>query len=198
MKSIRDFIIHIPEEFQEKLIGTQLYGDSRFSQRDMGNNRFQVIEVPFGYKGDIEVGDWLIADINLYMKQHHVKTGTHESHHLINREKRFFKVPPSLIICYSKGKGTMFKAFNDTVIVERIKETVVNKYSHIIQLDTGLDKTVEGKGRVVIPNNDSEAQENDIVYFNEKGAIDIYLNDFKMVWLQTKHLLAVEELNKAV
>lgn len=202
MKSIKDFIVHIPKEYNDSFkteSGLEIFADKRWSHRRLANTVAKVVEVPFDYEGEIiQKGFNLLIDISVLIRQNHVKTGIHESHNLVDREKKLFKIPRNLVILYSQGDGAEWKGFEDNLIVRRSEERVDVKSN--LYVPDAAKKKIKGKGELIIGNEglaEMEIENGENIYFDEHGAIDIYIRDTPYVSLKNRYILG-KELKVAV
>lgn len=196
MRSLHEFIVHIPKDFKDSYkteSGLEIFADKRWSQRQLATTVVKVIKTPMSYEGEIEVGDFLFIDNAAVMRQEHIKTGVHESHHLIDRDKRLYSIPKMLLIAYKKKNTKEWIGFGDNVIIEREMVKEEKKSSLLVSPTENIKKESKGKGVLFIVNNqiiDTGANKGDQIYFNELGAIDMFLGDKKVTWLKNRQVLA--------
>jgi co-chaperonin GroES (HSP10) len=200
MQAHKDFLVHIPERYKggvKTKSGVEIKLDKNFSGKDLANNVFEVINVPMDYKGKIKPGFRVLVDPIVVHNQTFQKHGEEQNQNLVNREKKHYKVDPRLIICYSMGEETEFKAFGDNLICEKYepkeKEEKIEKIGSIFIPDMSRKNTDQTPLlRVMISNKESRSQginEGDLIYNQEFTAIDITIRDQKFMWIKNHHAL---------
>lgn len=201
MRAHNDFIVHIPQKYKDSIEtkkGTKIYVDSRFSSKDAAENIFEVVNIPVNYNGSIRKGSLLLVDPILVHNQRFEKWGTEQNQYLVDREKKLYKVPPSLVICYAPKNGSNFKGFNDNLICQKREIEKTNKERKIgsiiipdMSVENNKDTSVL---QVVISNEKLKQEENvfkdDLIYYKPFGAIDIMINSKKYIWLKNNYVLA--------
>lgn len=200
MKGLNHFIVSIPEKYSETFVtegGLELYGDKRWSLKQLANTVVEVLEVPLNYKGEIKKGSQLFVDATLLMQQTYVKTGEQENINLVDRENKLYKVDPALIIAYLPEKGGMWTGYGENVLGKRIKVkgSEEEKSGLIIIKEAVKDSTVEGKVNVLVLNKtllDQGVKENDNVYVRNNLMVDVWLRDQKYVWIRNRDIIGVE------
>ena len=201
MRAHKDFIVHIPERYHEGIKtenGTKIHLDSRFSGKEVANTIVEVVSVPMIYNGDIKPGCRLLIDPIVVHTQEFQKWGTEENHHLVDRDKKLYKIDPSLVICYSLEGSTQWRGFEDNVICEYIKppkqeEKELEKIGSIFIPDMTKPKPADGPVvKIIIANdalNDQGIYEDDVVFYKPTGVYEVWLRDQKVVGLKNKYLL---------
>ena len=200
MKSIHNFIVHIPNRYNETFkteSGLEMYGDSRWSAKEMANTIVKVIEIPCNYKGIIQKGFEVLIDPTVVFNQVYQKTGVAESHHLIDKEKGLYRVEPSLIILYRKDAEEDWRGHDTNLIAERIKEEEVpEEKSSIIFLPSEKPTHKKGEVKVVYGNRTLEVQgvfDGDTVYVTDLYGVDFFMDGKKYVWFRTNYVNALKE-----
>lgn len=200
MRGLNHFIVSIPEKYSETFVtegGLELYGDKRWSLKQLANTVVEVVEVPLNYDGEIKKGSRLFVDATLLMQQTYVKTGEQENINLVDREKGLFKVEPSLIIAYTVEHGGEWQGYGENILGERIEEkgSGEEKSGLIIMKAAVKDKVVEGKMKVFVTNKvlaEQGVKFNDVVFVKDKLLVDVWLRDRKLVWTKNRYLMGIE------
>lgn len=203
MRGIRDYIAHIPNRYLEKFKtegGLELYGDHRWSAKEMANTVVDVIEVPFFGDTPIQKGYQLFVDPTVIFNQVYQKTGAADSPFLVDKSKGYYKISKDLIIAYRENENSHWKAFGDNNLLTRIKNEVKEQptVSGLILPATAQPKYKKGIGEVVYASTglkEMGAKENDHVFFSELTAIDVFLNGKTYVWSKDRHIIGIEEKN---
>jgi co-chaperonin GroES (HSP10) len=197
MKSIRDFIVHIPNRYQETFkteSGLELYGDHRWTSKEQANTVVKVVEIPCNYKGNIKKGYEVLIDPTIVFNQMYQKTGVAESHHLIDKDNNYYKVGQSMIILYRKDDKDTWKGHADNIVTEQIKEDLKQvKQSIIISLETPKNTFKKGIVKVVYANeflNSQDVFNGDIIYVDEMYGVNVFVDGKKYVWYNTRYVIA--------
>lgn len=191
MKAYKDFIVHIPQRFNDTFKtenGVEIYADRQFSPKLVANTIITVVETPMNYEGPIAKGDTLFIDPTVVFSQLYQNTGEQESQYLIDREKKLYKVDPSLLIAYRKREES-WVGFGNNVLVERLKE--VAEGSAFLYAPGATVKPSEDRGEVRVTNPDSSVKEGDVILFDPSFAVDIKMGNESLVWLREKDCLAL-------
>lgn len=200
MKGLVHFIVHIPQKYNETFktkSGMELYGDRRWSPKEMANNVLDVIETPFIYDGPIQNGQKIFIDPTVLFQQIYSKGGEQENIHLVDREKNHYKVDQRLVIAYEKdGKWI---GHNDNLLVELgFEEPVKSDNLHIPEMANG--KIDRKKGKIIVGNRSMsglDVKVGDTVIAKPLMGIDLWFNGKLLTWFRNQDLLALV-LNEAV
>jgi co-chaperonin GroES (HSP10) len=200
MKGLNHFIVSIPEKYNQTFItegGLELYGDKRWSLKQLANTVVEVLEVPLNYKGEIKKGSQLFVDATLLMQQTYVKTGEQENINLVDRNNKLYKVDPALIIAYAVEKSANWIGFGENVLGKKIKVkgSKEEKSGLIIMKEAVKDSTVEGKVKVYAINEELSNQgvkESDVVYVRKNLMVDVWLSNIKYAWIRNRDIVGVE------
>ena len=193
MRGIRDFVLHIPNKYNEKFKtegGLELYGDHRLMAKEMANTIVEVVEVPFGYEGPIEKGNIVFIDPTIVM-QGIYKEGVVDSPFLIDRENAWYKASENLIIAYSSDKGKTWKCINDNILMETVKvdnEQVVNGLIRV-----NLKSSKDNEMIVVLPNEEIKKEgikEGDSLLVNKDLMVNVKFDGKNLAWLKNDDLFA--------
>jgi co-chaperonin GroES (HSP10) len=156
----------------------------------LANTQVQVVQLPFDYDGPVGVGTTLLIDATVVLTMMYNKTGEHESIHMVDREKGFYRVDKSMIIAYQLHEKD-WVGFNEHVLIERIPYKHIQKGPLKIPINQKFEK---GKGVLVAGNNELEgAIKGDAVYFNEMYCVEVWLNEKSYLWVRNRDVFAVEE-----
>lgn len=192
MKSILEFIVHIPQKYSETFVtecGLELYGDKRFSRARLANTQVKIVELPLSYEGSVNVGTTLLIDATVVLTQIYSKNGEQESIHLVDRKKGLYKVDKSMIIAYQNESGEWF-GFNNHVLIKRIPFKRIENGPLKIPVNKKFEK---GKGILKLTNNEIVGcSKGDIIYFNETYCVEVWLNDESLLWVRNRDLFAIE------
>lgn len=199
MRGIRDFIIEVKAKNNDTITtknGVKIHVDKRWNQKETANTVAKVVELPFGYEGPIKKGYNLFIDPTIFFEQIYTKGGKQSSPNLIDAKKGLYKIPHSMIICYSEGEGTMWNGNNDNVIVykfiEEKEEEPLKKIGSIIIPNTSHKEVSAPKYRVLIANDSLEGVvSGDEIIINNEMAVDVFLRGEKYSWIRNKDILAV-------
>lgn len=194
MKALNDFIIHIPQKYNDQWTsesGMKWYLSEFHNKRELANVEVEVISTPLKLKTDIEVGDTLLIDIVSILDSQQHKFGNTGNHLAVDRKKGIYRVPKDLVLLYKKRNSDQWKCFQDKVVLEAMFEEV--KQTSPIITDVRNKKRINNKGVVKILNNDLEEQGvkiNDTALFDSRTNIDFYLEGKKYMWTKTRYILA--------
>jgi co-chaperonin GroES (HSP10) len=200
MKGIKDYIIHIQQRFTDTYKtegGLELYGDHRWSAKEMANTIVDVIETPFFGKSPIKKGYQVFIDSTVVFNQTYQKTGDAESPFLVDKEKGWFKVSNDLIIAYRENKDSEWIAFGDNNLLSRIKniEEAPKKIpSLIITPDSNKPKYKKGLCTVFIASTNIQkldVEKDMVVHMEELTAVDVTLDGKKYVWVKDRHVIGI-------
>ncbi len=197
MIGIKNFIVHIPQRFSETIktkSNVTIYGDRRFTPKEQANTIVEVIETPLDYVGPVKKGYRVIIDFITVMAQTY-KDGENYSPDLVDREKSYYKVDPTLIIAYQKSTESKFKACHGSIICTKVLEeepTAVKKKSILIIPETAKRKFKKDVLKVYISSEESEeldVMEDDIISVRPLTTVDIRINGEKFQWVRTRNIL---------
>ncbi len=198
MRGYRDFIVKVDKLKENTLTtkgGVTIHLDGRLNQKEVTNSVVEVVSVPCTYDGPIKAGFNLFVDPTIFFTQVYEKGGEMESIHLVDREKGWYKVNPSMIICYSEGEGTMWKGFNDNLLVEKCVKNEVEELKKIgsIIIPSIAKNKIETQSYKILIINDliEEVDVEDEVFVNEQMIVDVYLRGYKLSWIRNMDILAV-------
>lgn len=197
MKGVRHFIVHVPELNDEKIkteSGVLLYADKRFNTKETANNVFEIVEVPLNYDGPIKKGWWLMVDPSLVYELTYNKGGKQENVNLINRDKKHFKLDPSLIICFRESNDSDWTGYDQNVICEEIpvQQKKYEKKGSLYVPDSAIPKSVEGQMKVVITNEslkEMDVNKGDTVFINQMYNVALNVQGTTYQWCRTKDIL---------
>lgn len=194
MKGYKDFIIQLSEKWSDKFkteSGLELYADRRFSIKRLANTVVEVKEIPVNYMGTIKQGDTIFIDPTVVMNQSYVKMGEQENINLIDRDKKLYKVDPSLIIMH-RPKGGEWIGYGENLLMNRIK-VEEKKSSSLIIMPSTENKFEDGKAIVEFSNPQlmsEDVYKDSVVLFKSKYAVDCWFFDKQYLWTKNRFLLA--------
>ena len=197
MKGIHDYILEIKEPFKETFKtegGLELYANKRFSADRLSNRIAKVMATPVFFEGVIEVGYEVLIDATILYEQIYNKK-VQESIHLLDSEKKLFKIDPKLIVLYRENSQAEWKGFLDSVLVEPIKKAAKPLTSSLIILPEEVVEFEQNKAKIVVCNSDVTnmgIEKNDIVAIKPLG-ISFWLDGKEFWWLKNDDLLGKYE-----
>ncbi|AGO47505.1 co-chaperonin GroES [Cellulophaga phage phi19:3] len=198
MKGLNHFIVHIPEKWSQTYkteSGLELHADRRFSLRQVGNTIVKVIETPYNYDGPVKIGDTLFIDVNALSQQSYVIGGELENQHLIDREKKLYKIDSSLIFAYKETDDSEWIGFEESILCKSIKEVKVEKKPSLIYIpEDNKEKTIEGKYIVDVLNPIAESmgiKKGDTIYVEKHLFLDVRLEDKEYVRIRVRDILGL-------
>lgn len=196
MRGFKDFVVHISKRYSETFktdSGLELYGDRRWSAKELANTVVEVVETPLNYEGPIKKGSSLFIDPTVIFNQMYEKTGEQENINLLDRDEKLYKVEPEMIIAYLVEDGGYWKGFGKHFLAERIVEEQEETKSSLIIMPESKPKEVRGRVKAFILNDflrEQGIEHGDEIYVDEHSPIDVKLGDVKLVWYNSNEALA--------
>lgn len=197
MKGIHDYILEIKEPFKESFkteSGLEIFANKRFSADRLSNRIAKVMATPLFFEGIIEVGYEVLIDATILYEQIYQKK-VQESIHLLDSEKKLFKIDPKLIVLYRENAQEQWKGFLDSVLVEPIKKESKSLKSSLIILPEEVAEFEQNKAKMVVCNNDITnlgISKNDIIAIKPLG-ISFWLDGKEFWWLKNDDVLGKYE-----
>lgn len=126
MKGTKDFIIHIPQPFSNIIkteSGVEIFADKRFSADRLSNRIGTVISTPINGEFEIKEGFKVLVDPTILFEQIYKGTsGAQQSIFLVDKQKSWYKIEPSMIVLYQKNESVNWKGFQNNAIYELVEE----------------------------------------------------------------------------
>lgn len=201
MKATKDFIIHIPQPYSETIkteIGVEIYADKRFSADRLSNRVGTVIAAPINGEFEIKKGYQVLIDPTILYEQSYKATcGRQESVFLVDKQKSWYKIDPSMIVLFQENESINWKGFQNNAIYELIKEPnpqdepLENSFLYIPE--TLLPKYKQDRAVLLYGNDEilKEVAPGQEVVVKPEMAIEYWIDGKTYKWFRNEDVVAV-------
>ena len=194
MTGIRDFIIEVKEPFKDTISygDVEIYIEKNISRDRSSNRHGRVISCPFENDNMIlSADDEIIFDATILYKQIY-KEGIQNSVFLVDEEKSWYRIDPSLIVLYRKQTSDEWRGYKDNLMVEFDKPSSLEKDNSTSII---VRNEKQKKARIIYINDAAEqlgVEKNDSAFVrNEITGVPFFFNEKTLHWIRNKDLLAI-------
>lgn len=196
MKGINHFIIHLPKDYNDTFTtqsGLELYADRRLSAALLSVRVATVVSTPFAHETVIQPGYEVMIDDTITRRQIY-KGVEQESIFLVDRDKKYYKLEPGMVILYRENADCEWQAYGDKVMVEFIEEQAEEVKSSLLVLEVAKKKTVKGRAKVLYPSAallEYGVQAGDEIAIAPDAGIPYYVGGKTWQLIHDRHVLGV-------
>lgn len=199
MKALHDYIIEVKEKFNDTFkteSGVEFHLDKRFSSEKLANRIAKVVNTPALSKSIIKTGYEVLIDPTIFFTQNYEKNANNYNGYLKDAEKGWYKIMPSMIVCYRETPENEWKGFGNNLLVDFVKEPIEKITASGIIFGKEEVKT-NGMAIIKYANkdlNDFGANNGDMVAIKPDTGIPFYLEK-TLYWITNREVLAVVTKN---
>lgn len=196
MQSISNYIIHVDGAFADSFLtenGTKIYADRKFSPLKLANRIATVINIPADTETVLKKGYQIMFDPSILMRPIYSIGGEQPSPYLVDSKKSWYKIQPKLIVVYRENENDEWKGFEQSLMVELIKDNFEQVKSTLIYIpEVKTENFKKGIAKVLYTNEILSEEENinngDEVFFRPKAGMLFEIEGKKMYWLRNREL----------
>ncbi len=196
MQSITHYIVHVDGAFADSFQtenGTKIYLDKRFSAVKSANRIGTIVNVPANANTAIKKGFQIMFDPSILLRPIYSIGGEQDSPYLVDKPKSWYKIQPSLIVLYREDENSEWKGFEQSLMVELIKDNFKEVQSSLIYIpETKTETFKKGIAKVLYTNDilskDENIQIGDEVYYKPTAGMLFEIEGKKMYWLRNREL----------
>jgi co-chaperonin GroES (HSP10) len=193
MKSLHHFIIQLPEVLKDKFKtenGIELFADKRFSVDRLSNRVAKVIATPLFKDTEIETGYEVMIEPTFMYKQIYQGV-TQDYTNYVDREKKWFRVDPNMIILFRKNPQSKWKGYQNNLMVEPIVKESEKITSSVLVIPKSKEKYEKEYAKVAYPNQsvvEMGVKANDTVLIDPRGGVKFWIDGKEYWWVRTKDI----------
>lgn len=196
MKSLFEFIVQIENPFADKVTtenGNTFFINNKLSAKDAANRIGKVISVPLHHDTDIKEGFEVVIDPTILFEQAYALThGTQDSSFLVDKEKGYYKVNPSLIVLYRDLNEKKWKGYLNNALFEIVKKDSEVK-SEMIITDHLRGKIDLNKAKLAYGNKEllEQVSVGDTLVVDGMLGVDFSFENKQYKWFKNEDILGV-------
>lgn len=200
MQGTKDFIIQIINPFNESFLtasGMELFADKRFSAEKLANRIGIVIATPLHLDCEINEGDQVMIDPTiLYEQIYKLTSGVQESIFLVDKDKCYYKIDPSMVVLYKKNESTNWKGFQENAIyeqveIEKFEEPLESAFIFIPEVNSEKFKRDRAVLRFANESILEEVSVGQEVIVSDGMGIPFYIDGKTYLWYRNQDVMAV-------
>jgi len=196
MKSLFEFIIQIENPFTDKITtekGNTFFVNNKLSAKEAANRIGKVISVPLHHETEIREGFDVVIDPTILFEQAYALThGTQDSSFLVDKEKGYYKVNPSLIVLYRESDKHNWEGYLNNALFDVVKKESEIK-SEMIITDHLKGKIELNKVKLVYGNKNllEEVSTGDTLVVDGMLGIDFSFENKEYKWFKNEDVLGI-------